>query len=185
MELRQLRYFVRVVELGSMARAAADLGVVRSALSQQLARLESELGRRLLDRNPKGMTPNAAGLALFAEAQLALRHVEQAARVVNSSRLTGTVSVAMPPSTIGVLGLPLLMAMRKRYPDVRVHLVESDRITGLLNSRQIDLAVLFHSQVGRGLTSTPLLEERLFLLRAAHRSRRGAPAHVRLADLAR
>ena len=47
MELRQLRYFVRVVELGSMGRAASDLGVVTSALSQQISRLEGELCTRL------------------------------------------------------------------------------------------------------------------------------------------
>ena len=50
MELRQLRYFVKVVELGGMGRAARDLGVVTSALSQQISRLESELSTRLLQR---------------------------------------------------------------------------------------------------------------------------------------
>ena len=46
MELRQLRYFVRIVELGSMGRAALDLDMVQSALSQQISRLESELSTR-------------------------------------------------------------------------------------------------------------------------------------------
>ena len=50
MELRQMRYFVRVVELGSMGRAATELGLVTSALSQQISRLESELSTRLLQR---------------------------------------------------------------------------------------------------------------------------------------
>lgn len=53
MELRQLRYFVRVVEQGSMSRAALDLDVVQSALSQQITRLESELATRLLQRTPR------------------------------------------------------------------------------------------------------------------------------------
>jgi LysR family tcuABC transcriptional regulator len=48
MELRQLRYFVRVVELGSISRAALDLNLVQSALSQQISRLEGELSTRLL-----------------------------------------------------------------------------------------------------------------------------------------
>ena len=55
MELRQLRYFVRVVELGSMGRAADDLGVVTSALSQQISRLEGELATRLLQRGARGV----------------------------------------------------------------------------------------------------------------------------------
>ena len=54
MELRQLRYFIRVVELGSMGKAAADLGVVTSALSQQISRLEGELAARLLQRTTTG-----------------------------------------------------------------------------------------------------------------------------------
>eukprot|EP01036_Dinobryon_divergens_P017735 gene17735-24108_t len=80
MELRQLRYFVRVVELGSMSRAALDLDLVQSALSQQISRLEGELSTRLLQRSPRGVTPTEAGVAFFREAQLTLRHANQAMR---------------------------------------------------------------------------------------------------------
>ena len=80
MELRQLRYLVRVIELGSISRAALDMELVQSALSQQISRLESELCTRLLQRSPKGVIPTEAGLAFFREAQLVLRHAEQAAR---------------------------------------------------------------------------------------------------------
>ena len=76
MELRQLRYFVKVVEFGSMSRAALDLDVVQSGLSQQISRLESELSTRLLQRTSKGVVPTEAGLAFFREAQLTLRHAE-------------------------------------------------------------------------------------------------------------
>lgn len=68
MELRQLRYFVKVVEFGSMSRAALDLDVVQSGLSQQISRLESELSTRLLQRTSKGVVPTEAGLAFFREA---------------------------------------------------------------------------------------------------------------------
>ena len=60
MELRQLRYFVRIVELGSMSRAALDLDMVQSALSQQISRLESELSTRLLQRTPRGRIATSA-----------------------------------------------------------------------------------------------------------------------------
>jgi LysR family tcuABC transcriptional regulator len=85
-ELRQLRYFVRVVELGSISGAAQDLELVQSALSQQISRLESELSTRLLQRSPKGVTPTEAGLAFFHEAQLVLRHAEQAVRAAQQAR---------------------------------------------------------------------------------------------------
>jgi len=166
MELRQLRYLVRVIELGSISRAALDLELVQSALSQQISRLESELSTRLLQRSSKGVTPTEAGLAFFREAQLVLRHAEQAVRSAQESRLSGSVSVGMAPTTAAVLGLPLLRAMRERYPDVRLHVVESlsGHLTGMLNARQLDLAILFDSQAGRRWSVMPLLEEKLFLI---------------------
>jgi LysR family transcriptional regulator, regulatory protein for tcuABC len=174
MELRQLRYFVRVVELGGMGRAAQDLGLVQSALSQQISRLESELSTRLLQRQAKGVSPTEAGLAFFREAQLALRHAEQAARAAQQSRLSGTVSVGLAPTTASVLGLPLLRAMRARYPDVRLHMVESltGHLSTMLNARQLDLAVLSDTQPARRWSVLPLLDETLYLIR----SRATAPA---------
>ncbi|MDO9195443.1 LysR substrate-binding domain-containing protein [Rhodoferax sp.] len=166
MELRQLKYFVRVVELGSMSRAALDLDLVQSALSQQISRLESELSTRLLQRSSKGVVPTEAGMAFFREAQLALRHTEQAARAAQQARLTGTVSVGLASTTASVLGVPLMRAMRERYPDVRLHMVESmsGHVTAMLNARQLDLAVLFDTGAARRWSVMPLLEEKLFLI---------------------
>lgn len=170
MELRQLRYFVRIVELGSMGRAALDLDMVQSALSQQISRLEGELCTRLLQRTAKGAVPTEAGLAFFREAQLALRHADQAARAAQQARLTGSVSVGLSPTTASVLGVPLMRAMHERYPDVRLHMVGSlsGHLSTMLNARQLDLAVLFDTQPARRWSVLPLLEERLFLIRSAH-----------------
>ena len=172
MELRQLRYFVRVVELGSMGRAALDLGVVTSALSQQISRLESELSTRLLQRTSTGVVPTDAGLAFWRQAQLALRHADDAVRAAQLARLSGHVSVGLPPSTSAVLGLPFMAAMRERYPEVRLHLVESlsGNLTSMLRARQLDLAVLFQADRGQRWSVLPVLEERLFLI-----ARRGLP----------
>lgn len=186
MELRQLRYLVRVIELGSISRAALDLGLVQSALSQQISRLESELSTRLLQRSPKGVTATEAGLAFFREAQLVLRHAEQAARAAQQSRLSGSVSVGMAPTTAAVLGLPLLRAMRERYPDVRLHLVESlsGHLAAMLNARQLDLAMLFDTQAARRWSVMPLLEEKLFLIRS-RQTLAGKPAvRISVAQLA-
>ena len=149
MELRQLRYFVKVVEVGSISRAALDLDLVQSALSQQISRLESELSTRLLQRTSKGVVATEAGMAFFREAQLTLRHADQAVRAAQLSRLTGAVSVGLAPTTAAVLGLPLIRAMRERYPDVRLHMVESlsGHLASMLNARQLDLAVLFDSRI--------------------------------------
>jgi LysR family transcriptional regulator, regulatory protein for tcuABC len=186
MELRQLRYFVRVVELGSMSRAALDLDVVQSALSQQIGRLEGELATRLLQRSSKGVAPTEAGLAFFREAQLALRHADSAVRSAQQSRLSGSVSVGLAPTTAGVLGLPLMLAVRERYPDVRLHMVESlsGHLSAMLNARQLDLAVLFDPDPGRRWSVTPLVEEKLYVIGARGKQKRVLPAKVRLADLA-
>lgn len=185
MELRQLRYFARVVELGSMSRAAIELDVVQSALSQQISRLESELSTRLLQRSSKGVVPTEAGLAFFHEAQLALRHAEQAVRAAQQSRLSGTVSVGLAPTTASVLGAPLMKAMHERYPDVRLHMVESlsGHLSTMLNARQLDLAVLFDTNPARRWSVTPLLEEKLFLIRSRKGLPPKAPARLRMAQL--
>lgn len=185
MELRQLRYFVRVAELGSISRAAVDLGLVQSALSQQISRLEGELCSRLLQRGPKGVTPTESGLAFFREAQLVLRHADQAVRAAQHSRLSGSVSVGLAPTTAAVIGMPLLSAMRERYPNVRLHLVESlsGHLTSMLNARQLDLAVLFNAQPGHRWSTAPLLEEKLFLIQSRRHLVLPERATVRMSDL--
>ena len=201
MELRQLRYFVRIVELGSMSRAAADLDMVQSALSQQITRLEGELSTRLLNRTPRGVAPTEAGVAFFREAQLTLRHAEQATRAAQQARLSGSVSVGLAPTTSAVLGLPLMQAMRERYPDVRLHMVESmsGHLTAMLHARELDLAVLFDTRLHQAQQATgarrwdmaPLLEEDLFLICARDRGEgpgnprgRQLPETITVAELA-
>jgi DNA-binding transcriptional LysR family regulator len=75
MELRQLRYFVRIVDLGSLSKAAADLFVAQPALSKQIAALEAELKATLLVRSPRGVTPTEAGQAFYRQAQSVLRQL--------------------------------------------------------------------------------------------------------------
>jgi LysR family tcuABC transcriptional regulator len=186
MELRQLRYFVKVCESRSMGRAAIELGVVTSALSQQISRLESELSTRLLQRSSTGVSPTDAGVAFLQQAQLTLRHADEAVRAAQQARLSGHVSVGLSPTTASVLGLPLMEAMRARYPDVRLHLVESlsGNLAAMLQARQLDLAVLFETHTPSRWSIEPLLDEKLFVLAASSLAQRPAVAKVRLADLA-
>jgi LysR family tcuABC transcriptional regulator len=186
MELRQLRYFVKVCELRSMGRAAIELGVVTSALSQQISRLESELSTRLLQRASTGVTPTDAGVAFLQQAQLTLRHAAEAVRAAQQARLSGHVSVGLAPTTAAVLGLPLMQAMRARYPEVRLHLVESlsGNLGSMLQARQLDLAVLFQTATPRKWSVEPLLDEKLFLIAAKGMTQLPAKPRVRLAQLA-
>ncbi|WP_029528341.1 LysR family transcriptional regulator [Polaromonas glacialis] len=186
MELRQLRYFVKICELRSMGRAAAELGVVTSALSQQISRLEGELCTRLLQRISTGVTPTAAGVAFLHQAQLTLRHADAAILAAQQARLSGHVSVGLAPTTASVLGVPLLQAMRQSYPDVRLHLVESlsGHLATMLQARQLDLAVLFQTNASRRWSVAPLLEEKLFVIASPALAQRPVGAKVRLSQLA-
>lgn len=185
MELRQLRYFVRVVELGSMGRAALDLGIVTSALSQQISRLENELSTRLLQRTTTGVVPTDAGLAFWRQAQLALRHADDAVHAAKLARLSGHVSVGLAPSTAAVLGLPFMTAMRERYPDIRLRLVESlsGNLASMIASRQLDLAILFQAQRAERWSVMPLLDERLFLIAKEGIFSSPQSSQVRLEDI--
>jgi LysR family tcuABC transcriptional regulator len=185
MELRQLRYFVKTCELRSMGRAALELELATSALSQQISRLESELSTRLLQRSSTGVTPTDAGLAFLQQAQLTLRHADEAVRAAQQARLAGHVSIGLPPTTASVLGVSLMQAMRERYPDVRLHLVESlsGHLGAMLNARQLDLAVLFQTDVARRWSVLPLLDEKLFVIGRADLPGLPTGRQVRLARL--
>ncbi|EDX7149737.1 tricarballylate utilization LysR family transcriptional regulator TcuR [Salmonella enterica subsp. enterica serovar 4,[5],12:i:-] len=166
MELRQLRYFVRIIETGSMGSAAQDLDIGVSALSQQMSRLENELAIRLLQRTSRGVTPSNAGLAFYSQAQLALRHADDAILAAREARLSGHVSVGMAPSTASILGIPFIHAMQENYADVRLHVVESlsGNLERMINTRQIDLAIVFQKDKILRWSARPILEEQLFLI---------------------
>ncbi|ECM3108180.1 tricarballylate utilization LysR family transcriptional regulator TcuR [Salmonella enterica subsp. enterica serovar Typhimurium] len=166
MELRQLRYFVRIIETGSMGSAAQDLDIGVSALSQQMSRLENELAIRLLQRTSRGVTPTNAGLAFYSQAQLALHHADDAILAAREARLSGHVSVGMAPSTASILGIPFIHAMQENYADVRLHVVESlsGNLERMINTRQIDLAIVFQKDKILRWSARPILEEQLFLI---------------------
>jgi LysR family tcuABC transcriptional regulator len=168
-----------------MGRASLELELATSALSQQISRLESELSTRLLQRSSTGVTPTDAGLAFLQQAQLTLRHADEAVRAAQQARLAGHVSIGLPPTTASVLGVSLMQAMRERYPDVRLHLVESlsGHLGAMLNARQLDLAVLFQTDAARRWSVLPLLDEKLFVIGRADLPGLPTGRQVRLARL--
>jgi LysR family tcuABC transcriptional regulator len=185
LELRQLRYYVKIIEHGSLGRAALELEVGVSALSQQIAKLESELSTRLLNRSSTGVTPTSAGMAFLHHAQLSLRQAENAILAAHRGRMSGYVTVGLPPTTATVLALPLINAMRERYPDIQLHLVEmlSGHLAAQLNARQIDLAILFQLEGGKRWSVTPLLDEKLFVISPPQLPLGPSSSSLQLADL--
>src|SRR3569833_1980855 len=126
MDSRRLRYFVQIVDSGSITRAAALSGVAQPALSQQLAILENELKVKLLDRSVSGVTPTAAGRILYARAQAILRQFEDLREAVHREEkpLSGTVILGMPPTMVSSFGLPLIERVCTQHPEMHLEIRE-------------------------------------------------------------
>lgn len=171
-DLRQLRYFAQIVESGSLSKASRQLFIAQPALSQQLSKLESEVGRPLLNRSSRGVAPTDNGLALYHHARFMLRQLDQALSIARqeSKSVQGMVSVGLPGTTVSAMGLPLVRRIRERYPSILLNVVEgmSGHLGHMMRLGQLDLAVLFSSDVAPDVAVEPLLEEELFVMLPKH-----------------
>ncbi|TWI63041.1 LysR family nitrogen assimilation transcriptional regulator [Pseudoduganella lurida] len=164
MELRQLRYFVAIVDHGSLSRAALVLHVAQPALTQQLRQLEEDLGAQLLHRTAQGVHSTDAGKVFYEHAQAILKQVADArSAVTQSARPAGNVTLGLPHSISGALALPLLTAARAHYPDITLQLTEelTGNLTEQLKSGRVNLAVLFDDGQLTPFATTPLADEAL------------------------
>ncbi|WP_437883415.1 nitrogen assimilation transcriptional regulator NAC [Pseudomonas sp. LRF_L74] len=171
MNLRRLKYFVKIVDIGSMTQAADVLHIAQPALSQQLVTLEAEMQQQLLIRTKRGVTPTEAGKVLYAHAQLILRQCEQAMSDVtaSSAALCGQVSVGLAPGTAASsLSVPLLRKVREMHPGIVLYLNENfgTTLSELIMNGRMDMAVLYGGREIRGLSFMPLLGEQLYLVSA-------------------
>lgn len=178
MELRQLRYFVRIVDLGSVSKAAADLFIAQPALSRQVAALETELNSALLVRSTRGVTPTESGRAFYVQAQAVLRQVGRFPEEVQSAaeRPTGTVAVGMPFSVSCIVAPALVGAVRERLPGVRISVTQgvSGDLEGLLANGRLNLSLLFEREnPARHVEERHLLVEELFLVTPRRKGRKG------------
>ncbi|MCU6434041.1 LysR substrate-binding domain-containing protein [Undibacterium sp. Jales W-56] len=168
MELRQLRYFVAIVDHGSLSRAARVLHIVQPALTQQLQQLEEELGTMLLHRSAQGMQATDAGKLFYEHAQAILKQVSDAKSAVAQStdKPTGTVVLGIPQSVSGALAFPLLKAVRATYPDIVFQLTEelTGNLTEQLRSGRLNLAILFDDGQLGNFAGKPLVEEELMYI---------------------
>lgn len=168
MDLRQLRYFAQIVESGSLSKASRCLFVAQPALSQQLAKLEDEVGKPLLHRSARGVTPTDNGLALYHHARFMLRQLDQALSIARqeAGEVRGMVSLGLPSTTLVALGLPLMRRVHEKYPGILLNVVEgmSGHIAQMMRLGQLDLAILFTNDVSTKLDAVPLLDEELFVL---------------------
>lgn len=146
MDIRQLRYFLAIVEEGKISQAARRLHIAQPPLSQQLKLLETEMGVTLLERNTRRLTTTEAGKLLYDRAKIILELVNGTMEEIKelSEGVRGTLAIG----TIASLGAKLLPErihdFQKRYPEVRFQVWEGDpnRVMELLENRIIELGIV-------------------------------------------
>jgi DNA-binding transcriptional LysR family regulator len=171
-ELRHVRYFVAVAEELHFGRAALRLRIAQPALSQQIQRLEAELGVRLLIRNRRRVALSPAGAAFLPEARAALAQAERAARVARRTAAgeLGRLVLGFVGSVTDELLPRVLPAFRTRCPGLRLELREmtSAEQVAALERGELDLGLL--RPPAAGLSTRLICREPLLLaLPAGHR----------------
>lgn len=168
MEIRTLRYFLKVAELGSFSRAALDLRVAQPALSRQIQKLEEQLDVQLLYRTGRGVSLTHAGEMLRESGRKLVEQFDTALREVRASggQMAGSAVIGLPPTVGRVLTIPLARQIREQFPDIQLRIVEgfSGHLLEWLYSGRIDVGVLYAEPNVPVMVAEPLVVEDLMLI---------------------
>lgn len=185
MDLKQLEYFVAVVDLGGFTRASRLLGVAQPAISRQVRTLEVELRQNLLLRNGRGATPTEAGKRLLVHARSILQQVERARRDVDEAKRApvGPIVLGLPPTLARAHTASIVREFRQRFPKASISIVEglSVHILEWVVVGRVDVGVLYNPAPSPAIDLTPLADEPLCLI--SRRPARRIAATVRLREL--
>jgi LysR family transcriptional regulator, regulator for bpeEF and oprC len=142
LDLRRLAIFVKVAERKSFVRAAADLGITQSGVSNAIKRIEEQTGTRLLARTTRRVSLTEDGAAFFERCRQALAEIEEAELVLTEAQLkpSGNLRVDMSVAFGRLKMVPLLGQFQARYPDIRLSLTFTDRYVDLVEEG-VDVAV--------------------------------------------
>ncbi|WP_374005249.1 LysR family transcriptional regulator [Delftia lacustris] len=167
MDLRALRYFIAVLEAGSLSRAAHSLYVAQPALTAQIKKLEGELGAQLLERSHAGVTPTPAGAQLYEDARRLLSDAdamrERIQRLPQGPE--GSVTIALPFLLTSLLAGPLIASLRHSHPRIRIFVLDdlSLMVQKAMLDRRADLAVLVDTASLHDLQVQPMAEESIYV----------------------
>jgi LysR family nitrogen assimilation transcriptional regulator len=165
MEIRQINYFVRVAELGSISKAAVALNIAQSAVSRQIRKLEDALEVQLLHRNGRGVTLTHAGSLLFEHGRTAAELLDLATREINLLRSSpgGSAVVGVPPTVGRMFTIPFSRRFRENFPNANLRIVESftGNLLEWLFAGRIDVAILYDDPTVRSAIFEPVVEEDL------------------------
>lgn len=187
-ELRQLKYFVRVAELEHFGQASVDLHVVQPALSRQIKQLEEELGVQLFERLSRGVRLTIAGKLLLQRTRPVLAEIDQ---ILHATSLagqgkTGFLRIGFADGATYSGHVPgIIGAFRRTNPDVELELVPASSVAqaDLLRREAIDLAFVYWLPTDQeGVKHHEINREKL-VLAAAATNRLAQKKSLRLADL--
>jgi LysR family hydrogen peroxide-inducible transcriptional activator len=188
MEVHQLRYFCAVARHGTFTRASEVEHVAQPSLSQQILKLEAELGARLFDRLPRSAKLTVFGKAFLPKAERILRELEEARTELRdmSGNEKGEVLVGIIPTIAAYLLPTLLNDFTLRHPLITIKIIEDITPTLLqrLHEGTIDLAVVALPIAGGELASVELFEEKFYAV-LPEKHRLASRAFIRLAELNR
>ena len=168
METRYLESFLKIADTRSISRAAESLGLSQPSLSQQLLRLEDDVGAKLFFRTARGVNLTEAGRVFQEHARRLLRAAEIAIEDIRQldAEPAGEVILAVPYSISEIAGVALIEAFLQHAPQVSFRLVEAmtGQIRGWLDSAKVDLGILNELGALRNLSARSLATEELYLV---------------------
>lgn len=181
MDLDELRAFLKVVDEGSLARAAATLLVSRTTIRRRIEALEARLGAALFARNATGVEPTEAGRLLAARGRIIVREADFLTEALREAQgePAGTLRVALPPGLPPFLLQPVAALWRQRYPRLSIHFrITEEPLRALLD--QVDVAVVFGDVDPHGPWMVlPILSLREWIVASdAYLARRGTPRTI-------
>lgn len=167
MELRQLEYFVAVVESGSFSQAADRCSVAQSSLSQQIIKLEKELGYPLFERLGRRIAITEYGNILYPRAKSILSDVQHAKHVVMSDHLSdyGSLSIGIIPTLGPYLLYETVSQFKQQYPNVTLE-VREDMTQGIIDkllNAELDLGFVSMPINNKQILTEPLFTEPLYV----------------------
>jgi DNA-binding transcriptional LysR family regulator len=173
---QRLAVFAAVVQAGSISRAATKLNVDKSVVSRQLARLEADLGSKLIQRSTRRMALTEIGALLFDEARRidqALANIEHLADQYRGE-VRGKLTVSCSFASRRLM-VPVVIAFSSRFPEVDVSLQMDDRMVDLI-AEQIDVAIRASQLPDSTLIARKLADSpRVLVASPAYLERHGAP----------
>lgn len=172
MDLRLLEYMLRVAELGSINKAAADLHLSQPTLSRHIVALEHEMGVKLFTRNQGGVTLTEPGKLLADRARPLLRQHAILKEQVGEMA-AGQLAIGVPPSWQRVFTSPFVKTLVAQYPEIklRVHEGVSNILRDHLLAGILDLCIIpFDASPPTGFRQTALVREPLILMGRADKN---------------